>query len=44
MNPDWKHTDPYPTNPFERVNGKELERLHKLQQQTQQPIYEEALL
>lgn len=42
MNPDWKHTDPYPTNPFERVNGKELEKLHKLLKR--QPIFEEALL
>ena len=45
MSPGWRHTDPYPTNPFERVDGKELERLHRLLQQTQpQPVYEEALL
>jgi hypothetical protein len=48
MNPGWRHTDPYPTNPFERVDGKELERLHRLLQKTQpqpnQPVFEEALL
>jgi hypothetical protein len=42
MNTKWKHTHPYPTNPFERVSGKELEKLHKLTQK--KPIYEEALL
>lgn len=42
MNTQWKHTHPYPTNPFERVDGKELEKLHKLTQK--QPIYEEALI
>ena len=46
MSPGWRHTDPYPTNPFERVDGKELERLHRLLQKTQpnQPVFEEALL
>jgi hypothetical protein len=42
MNHEWRHTDPYPTNPCERVDGKELERLHKLRQPP--PVYEEALL
>lgn len=44
MNTKWKHTDPYPTNPFERVSGKELEKLHKLTQKKQKPIYKEALI
>jgi hypothetical protein len=35
MNHGWRHTDPYPTNPFERVDGKELERLHRLLQPKQ---------
>lgn len=26
---NWKHTDKYPTNPFKRVDGKELEKLHR---------------
>ena len=43
---NWKHTDPYPTNPFERVDGKELEKLNRqlLKHQPTQPIFEEALL
>lgn len=42
---NWKHTDKYPTNPFKRVDGKELEKLHRqLKKQTPKPIYEEALL
>ena len=36
MNHEWRHTDPYPTNPFERVDGKELELLHKLSQRLPQ--------
>jgi hypothetical protein len=42
VNAKWKHNQPYPTNPFERVSGKELEKLHKLTQK--KPIYEEALI
>lgn len=42
---NWKHTDPYPTNPFERVDGKELEKLHRLlKPQPTQPDFEEALI
>lgn len=43
MNTKWKHNHPYPTNPFERVSGKELEKLHKMTQK-KQPDFGDALL
>lgn len=42
---NWKAHHPYPTNPFKRVDGKELEKLHQqLKKKTPKPIYAEALL
>jgi hypothetical protein len=42
MNSKWRHNHPYPTNPFERVNGKELEKHHKLNKQAQRQKLPEA--
>jgi hypothetical protein len=40
----WTHKQPYPTNPFQRVSGKELQRLHRLLQKQQTQQLPEALL
>ena len=43
MNKKWKHSDPYPTNPFERVSGKELVKLHHLNKLAEQNKRREQL-
>jgi hypothetical protein len=45
MTKPWTHKHPYPTNPFQRVCGKELEKLQRqMQKQKPKPIYEDALI
>lgn len=43
MNKKWKHSDPYPTNPFERVSGKELQKRHFLNKLAEQNKRREQL-